>query len=90
MKQDNARPRFVLCIRAEGCDDIEPRKVYRVLPDSTAAAEGHVRVIDESGEDYLYPSDCFVPLKLPEKAAKALNACPRRERRPSSRAKRAS
>ena len=63
---------FVLCIRNEGCEDLEPRKVYQVLPDETAARDGYVRVVDESGEDYLYPAGCFVPVELPEAAAKAL------------------
>jgi hypothetical protein len=44
------------------------RKVYRALPDSVAASRGFVRVIDESGEDYLYPSDRFVPVELPREA----------------------
>jgi hypothetical protein len=38
---------------------LEPRKVYRVLPDEAAAEDGYLRVIDESGEDYLYPQDYF-------------------------------
>jgi hypothetical protein len=46
--------------------------VYRVLPDEAAAEDGYVRVIDESGEDYLYPADYFVPIELPQAAEKAL------------------
>jgi len=46
-------------------EDLEARNVYQVLPDREANREGYVRVIDESGEDYMYPSDLFVPLKLP-------------------------
>jgi len=42
--------------------DLETRKIYQVLPDTRAAKDKHVRVIDESGEDYLYPADYFVPL----------------------------
>ncbi len=57
--------RFVLCIRNDGAEDLEPRKIYQVLPDHDAAREGLVRVIDESGEDYLYPADYFVAVKLP-------------------------
>lgn len=41
---------------------LELHKVYRVLPDEEAAANGDLRVIDESGEDYLYPLDYFMPL----------------------------
>ena len=49
----------MLCIRNDGCEDLELRKLYLVLPDKSAAAEGYIRVIDESGEDYLYPENCF-------------------------------
>jgi hypothetical protein len=62
---EKLRSRFVLCIRNEGADDLEPRKVYQVLSDRSAAREGYARVIDESGEDYLYPAEYFVPVKLP-------------------------
>jgi len=65
MKGDKPRSRFVLCIRKDGSDDLEPRKVYQVLPDRAAVREGYVRVIDESGEDYLYPAEYFVPVRLP-------------------------
>jgi hypothetical protein len=63
MRGEKPKPRFVLCIRSEGSDDLEPRKVYRVLPDRAAARESLVRVIDESGEDYLYPAEHFVPVR---------------------------
>ncbi len=63
---------FVLCLRNDGCDDLEPRKVYQVLEDPTAAEEAYLRVVDESGEDYLYPAEYFVPIELPEAVAKAL------------------
>lgn len=59
---------FALCINNRGADDLEIRKVYRVLPDKPAAATGYVRVIDESGDDYLYPSNYFVFVELPQKA----------------------
>jgi hypothetical protein len=54
-----------ICIRNDGAEDLEPRKVYQVLSDRSAAREGYVGVIDESGEDYLYPAEYFVPVKLP-------------------------
>jgi len=63
---------FVLCIRNDGCDDLEPRKVYQVIEDSEAAAEGYIRIVDESGEDYLYPANYFVSIELPKDAAKVL------------------
>ncbi len=51
---------FVICVANEGCDDLEIWKIYRVLPDAKAEQVGCLRVIDESGEDYLYPADRFV------------------------------
>ncbi|MDP8238006.1 MAG: hypothetical protein P9X24_02865 [Candidatus Hatepunaea meridiana] len=47
-------------------------KVYQIIPDQSASEESYVRVVDESGEDYLYPESYFVPVELPQKAAKAL------------------
>jgi hypothetical protein len=44
---------------------LDTRKVYASIPDRTAAAHQQLRVIDESGEDYLYPSTCFSPIRLP-------------------------
>jgi hypothetical protein len=64
MKSKKPQATFVLCVRNDGADDLEPRKVYQVVHDRSAAREGHVRVIDESGEDYLYPAEYFAPVKL--------------------------
>ncbi len=72
MKRRKSEPRFVICLKNEGCEDLEPRKVYRMLPDEAAAEDGYIRVIDESGEDYLYPRDYFLPIELPQAAQKAL------------------
>ena len=63
--------RFVICVENRGAEDLEVRKVYRVLQDKAAAATGYVRVIDESGEDYLYPADYFVVVELPQKVKRA-------------------
>jgi hypothetical protein len=63
---------YVVCIRAEQSTDIEVRKVYEVLPDESAAKRRYLRIVDESGEDYLYPQECFVPIQLPEEAVRAL------------------
>ena len=46
---------FALCIKDADCDDLEKRKRYQISPDEEATQEGHLRVVDESGEDYLYP-----------------------------------
>jgi hypothetical protein len=62
----------VLCIDNKGEDDLEARKVYRVLPDELAARHGMIRVIDESGEDYLYLKSMFVPIELPKKVERVL------------------
>jgi len=48
-------PKFALCVRNEHCEDLEVRKVYQVLPDAGAAKDRYIRILDESGEDYLYP-----------------------------------
>ena len=71
MKAEKSRSKFLLCVRNDGADDLEPRKVYQVLPDPGAVREGYVRVIDESGEDYLYPTGYFVPVRLPVVIARA-------------------
>ena len=78
MKRREPETQFVLCIRNEACDDLETRKIYRVVPDESAAADGYVRVIDESGEDYLYPQDYFVAIELPQAAQKALLSAAKR------------
>ncbi len=76
MRADKKRSMFVLCLRNDGADDLEPRKVYQVLPDVSAAREGLARVIDESGEDYLYPAEYFVRVKLPVAVSRRLASPP--------------
>ena len=63
---------FVLCVKNDECEDLEPRKVYQVLSDNKAAQDGYLRIVDESGEDYLYPESYFVPVNLSSKAQDAL------------------
>jgi hypothetical protein len=66
------RPKqFVLCVRNDGCEDLELRKLYPQLSDAKAAASGYVRVIDESGEDYRYPASLFVAVELTSAAKRA-------------------
>jgi hypothetical protein len=72
MKQNSKNIVFVLCIENKDCDDLEKRKVYQVLPDDKAADEGYIRIVDESGEDYLYPESYFIPVELPQKIQDAL------------------
>ena len=63
--------RFVVCI-VNSEPDLEMRKIYQVLPDKIAEREGHLRVVDESGEDYLYPAEYFVAIEVPKEAAQSL------------------
>jgi hypothetical protein len=63
---------FALCIENKDCDDLEKRKIYQMLPDEEAEKEGYIRVIDESGEDYLYPRSYFIAVQLPREAQEAL------------------
>jgi hypothetical protein len=65
---------FVLCIDNRDCEDLEKGKVYQVIHDERAAEEGYLRIVDESTEDYLYPSSYFVTIDLPKKARDALMA----------------
>jgi len=74
MKRKKVEQRFVVCVRNEACEDLELRKIYQILPDEAAAEDGYIRVIDESGEDYLYPADYFLPIELSKDVEKALLA----------------
>lgn len=66
---------FVVCLENEGYEvSLERRKIYRVLPDADAAKHRQVRVIDESGEDYLYPQGFFAPIELPQAVRRAVLA----------------
>ena len=62
---------YALCI-TDAEPDLQPREVYRILPDRIASKDNYLRVIDESGEDYLYPDRYFILIKLPQKAESAL------------------
>jgi hypothetical protein len=64
---------FVLCLQNEGyAASLERRKLYAALPDEAAAKHNLVRIVDESGQDYLYPTDCFIALRLPASVKLAL------------------
>ena len=64
--------RFVLCIGNDGYQgSLERRKIYRRIADSQAESKGILRLVDESGEDYLFPSDYFVPIQVPTEASVA-------------------
>ena len=71
--QMKASAKFVICIENKGyVASLELRKIYQVIPDKTGSRLHQVRVIDESGEDYLYPADYFVPVQLPQAAERAV------------------
>jgi hypothetical protein len=65
--------RYVICVGNKGYPaSLELRKIYQVIPDKVAAGFQQVRIIDESGEDYLYPQDFFVPVQLPQAVERAI------------------
>ncbi|MGH7821159.1 MAG: hypothetical protein ACREQ9_15445 [Candidatus Binatia bacterium] len=66
--------RFALCIdNSDYAASLELHKIYRVLPDREAEQDGDLRVVDESGEDYLYPARRFLLVDLPKATARVLN-----------------
>ncbi len=65
--------RFLICVENKGYQaSLEKRKIYVSVPDSEALKHGHVRVVDESGEDYLYPRSLFLPITVPAALRKAI------------------
>ncbi len=64
---------YVICVGNKGYTaSLELRKIYQVLPDKAGLKHRQIRVIDESGEDYLYPEDYFVPVRLPQAVERAV------------------
>jgi hypothetical protein len=64
---------FVVCVKNKSyAASLELRKLYQVIADEMAPKLRQIRVIDESGEDYLYPAEYFVPVQLPQSAEKAV------------------
>jgi len=72
MRREKKEQVFALCVENRDCEDLEKRKIYKILPDEKAEKEGYFRIIDESGEDYLYPQSYFVLVQLPREAQEAL------------------
>ena len=65
--------RFVVCIEnSEYPASLELHKIYRVLRDDDAAVDGDLRIVDESGEDYLYPAEWFAAVDLPRRVRTSL------------------
>lgn len=64
---------FVVCVKNDGYEvSLERRKIYIAIPDEPGARHGLVRVLDESGEDYLYPNECFASIDLPASVRRAV------------------
>jgi hypothetical protein len=74
-EERKSTPSFAVCVRNEGYEvSLERNKIYVVLPDEHAEREGDLRVVDESGEDYLYPADRFVALEVPKAVRAGVSA----------------
>lgn len=70
---------FVVCVENSGYPaSLERHKIYRVLPDQDAAREGDLRIVDESGEDYLYPAEWFAAVEVPRRVRASLLGRPAR------------
>ena len=65
---------FAVCVDDEGVEDISRGMVYRVLPDEKATREGFIRIVDDSGDDYLYPLSRFIPIEVPDRDSDRLTA----------------
>jgi hypothetical protein len=71
-KKNNQEPKFAVCISSDDPDLLTLRRIYQVLPDESAAKSNYIRVVDNEGEDYLYPADYFLFIELPRKIELAL------------------
>jgi hypothetical protein len=75
MRKKHRKSEFVVCVKNRGYKAaLELRKIYQSLPDTEANAHDLVRVVDESGEDYLYPASFFIPIQVPAPVERALSA----------------
>jgi hypothetical protein len=72
-KQRSSALKFAVCIQSDDADLLTPRMIYQVLPDESAAKSEYVRVVDNEGEDYLYPAKYFMFLDLPQEIERALS-----------------
>ncbi|MGH9967000.1 MAG: hypothetical protein ACREBG_04070 [Pyrinomonadaceae bacterium] len=72
-KRRNKALRFAVCIQSDDPDLLTPRKIYRVLRDPSAATSNQVRVVDNEGEDYLYPAEYFMFIDLPQEIERVLS-----------------
>ena len=65
--------KIFVCVDPGANDDLQARRIYRALPDASAARSRYIRVVDDSGEDYLYPERLFLPVQLSLAAREALS-----------------
>ena len=71
-RRSNGKPQYVACVSNRGYKaSLLIRRIYRTLPDAAAAKRSLIRVVDESGEDYLYPATMFVAIDVPPEVEKA-------------------
>jgi len=75
-KSRKSEPRFAICINTDDSDLLTPRMIYEVVPDESAAKSNYIRVIDNEGEDYLYPASYFVFVDFPAVVEQALLRIP--------------
>ena len=78
MKSKTQRPQLAVCVQSDDPDLLTPRMIYEILPDESASKSDYVRVIDNEGEDYLYPANYFVFVELPSEVQRALVNTPQR------------
>jgi hypothetical protein len=72
MEAESSQPRFAVCVNnTADPDDLKVRTIYQVLSDESAARSHYIRVVDETGEDYLYPAELFVIIDVPAEVQKA-------------------
>ena len=67
-----SKPQFAICINTDDPDLLTPRMIYEVLPDESAVKSNYLRVIDNEGEDYLYPAIYFISVNFPHAIEKIL------------------
>jgi len=71
-KRKETTTQFAICITTDDPDLLTPRMIYQVIPDENAARSNYIRVIDNEGEDYLYPAEYFILVDFPLAIERAL------------------
>jgi hypothetical protein len=72
-RREKPSTKFAVCVQTDDADLLTLRMIYQVLPDESAAKSNYLRVVDNEGEDYLYPSEYFMFLDLPDEIERALS-----------------